>query len=234
MEVFGYVYLVRNMVNGKVYIGKTQTTPQRRFRSHVSDAKTRSGSLVHSAIRKYGEHSFSVVELHRAFTKAELNEMEKRSIWSHESCNRDVGYNIAKGGDGYSRKKKLQPYDNSNLSTKTPLSGDKHPLFGRPKSAEHVNKIQVTQKLRWANVERKPRKKYSQVGSDEYKQSQRVLLIRKHEELGLPTEGKLHWQSVSKKRTPNSIAGIYIRKTTKQREEKQLVESLALALKEIL
>lgn len=99
-RTFGYVYLVRNSVNGKVYIGKTTQAIRTRWVQHCSVSKNRDRSILHNAIRKYGRDAFTVVELGRAFTENELNEMERRCIWSHDSTNRAVGYNLTAGGEG--------------------------------------------------------------------------------------------------------------------------------------
>lgn len=101
MEVYGYVYLVRNKVNGKVYIGQTTDSVRGRWVSHQSAARRagRKPAFI-NAIRKYGAEGFDVVELGRAFDKDELNAMEIRAIWSHDSTNKAYGYNITLGGEG--------------------------------------------------------------------------------------------------------------------------------------
>ena len=35
----GYIYIIKNTVNDKVYIGKTIQTLERRFQKHLSDSK---------------------------------------------------------------------------------------------------------------------------------------------------------------------------------------------------
>jgi group I intron endonuclease len=102
MQVYGYVYLVRNQVNGKVYIGQTILPLITRFRQHLSAARRgRTTSRLYSSIRTHGEHNFVIRELHRAFSPDELNEMEIRAIWSHDSTDRVNGYNGTIGGDGF-------------------------------------------------------------------------------------------------------------------------------------
>lgn len=61
----GHIYLIRNLVNGKGYVGKTQVTVAERFRNHKYDAKRGSICPLHRAMRKYGVECFSVVETAR-------------------------------------------------------------------------------------------------------------------------------------------------------------------------
>lgn len=51
----GYVYLIRNLVNGKCYVGKTELSVEHRWKEHQCYARNNYGNaLVHKAIRKYG------------------------------------------------------------------------------------------------------------------------------------------------------------------------------------
>lgn len=97
--IYGFVYLIRNRVSGKVYIGQTRMGVVRRWITHKSDALLRPKSIFHKAVKKYGPENFDVVELGPAFSLEELNEMEMRAIWTHRSTDREFGYNIAVGGD---------------------------------------------------------------------------------------------------------------------------------------
>jgi group I intron endonuclease len=104
MNAFGIIYLVRNKINGKVYIGQTTKTVNTRWSHHRTLAhKGKSRSIFHRAIRKYGASSFDVVMLHQAFSRDELNEMEIRAIWTHDSADREYGYNMTLGGEGGSQ-----------------------------------------------------------------------------------------------------------------------------------
>ncbi len=99
MKIFGYVYLVLNKLDGKVYIGQTQRSVSFRWGEHLRQLKGKKKSLLHYAIKKYGSENFVIVELHRAFSREELDEMETRAIFSHGSRDPRIGYNIAEGGN---------------------------------------------------------------------------------------------------------------------------------------
>jgi predicted GIY-YIG superfamily endonuclease len=56
MDIRGIVYKLTNKLNGKVYVGQTKNTVERRVRSHVKTKR----SLIGKAIRKYGIESFEI------------------------------------------------------------------------------------------------------------------------------------------------------------------------------
>lgn len=122
MEVFGRIYLVRNRHNGKSYIGQTTEALPKRWSRHLWKAAHGSQFRFHRAIRKHGVESFDVVMLHQAFSRAELNEMERCSILGFQSTDPDYGYNMTPGGDSCG-------------------SGADHPRFGKRHSEETRRKI---------------------------------------------------------------------------------------------
>lgn len=85
------IYKTTNTVNGKIYIGKDV----RNRNSYLG-----SGKYLHNAISKYGRDKFVKEILEYCETKAELCEREKFYIKQFNSRHRDIGYNIAKGGEG--------------------------------------------------------------------------------------------------------------------------------------
>jgi group I intron endonuclease len=105
-EQFGHIYLVRNTSNGKVYIGQTKTTVAKRWNVHVTSAiKEKHGSPhLYAAIRKYGVSAFTVTELCQGRSKLELDGLEKMYISFHQSRDHAKGYNICKGGEGFTGK----------------------------------------------------------------------------------------------------------------------------------
>lgn len=86
------IYQITNTVNGKVYVGKHQTL-------NLDDGYMGSGKLIQSAIRKYGESSFSKEILHIFTAEYEMNLMEQ-NIVTEDFCNRTDTYNLCIGGQG--------------------------------------------------------------------------------------------------------------------------------------
>jgi hypothetical protein len=67
--------------------------------------------------------AFVMVELHRAFSRNELDEMECRAIYTHESTDRRFGFNIGDGGNVIQ------------------LFGSDNPAYGRKISVDHRQKM---------------------------------------------------------------------------------------------
>ncbi len=100
------VYLIRNLINGKVYVGKPQRTAEARWNDHIGLAKRNSPQGIHRAIRKYGVEAFQVEVLFTTKTTdpCELNDMETFFIVL-QSYKNENGYNMTLGGKGASGKR---------------------------------------------------------------------------------------------------------------------------------
>lgn len=92
---FGVVYMIRNLVNGKIYIGQTTRSLERRFTLHARHSRQ---SAISSAIRKYGKESFSIKELCKCRDQDELNRMEELYI-ERQASMWPSGYNLRPGGN---------------------------------------------------------------------------------------------------------------------------------------
>jgi len=91
------IYKVTNRINGKVYIGQTKQSLQKRWSNHC--CKNSHCSILHSAIEKYGAENFTVEQIDVAATKDELD--KKEIFWiSHYNSIAPNGYNISSGGNG--------------------------------------------------------------------------------------------------------------------------------------
>jgi len=95
----GYIYLVRNLINGKGYVGQTVQSVAARFAAHKSSVKLGSKNALHSAIRKHGIDNFSVKEVIRC-DHTLLNKLEKLFIKFYGTfAHTGHGYNMTDGGD---------------------------------------------------------------------------------------------------------------------------------------
>ena len=94
-----YIYKIENLVNGKVYIGKTLSTPEQRWREHVHDSRNSdySNRPLYKAFHKYGIDNFqlSTVEICQ---ESQVNERE--IYWIEYYGSFKNGYNATIGGDG--------------------------------------------------------------------------------------------------------------------------------------
>lgn len=122
------IYRVRNLVNDKVYVGKTKHTAEERWRGHVSSAREKDApgrrvfrQPVHRAIRKYGFQSFVLDVLYTAKTIEELNAMETFFIILHQSHKPENGYNLTLGGEGVNGGPRVSNRRGVKLSKETKL-----------------------------------------------------------------------------------------------------------------
>lgn len=99
----GYIYIITNDINDKVYIGKTYTSIELRWKRHIQDAfrKDRENNQkFYNALREYGKEHFQIKEL-AEFEEGELEQKEIEYIEFYDSYFN--GYNSTLGGEGYSK-----------------------------------------------------------------------------------------------------------------------------------
>lgn len=95
------IYLVTNLINSKVYVGKTERTLQERWNSHCREAYCKNcKSYFHRSIKKHGKDSFLCRCLIKTADKNELNNLEISYIAKYDSMNPKIGYNGTIGGTG--------------------------------------------------------------------------------------------------------------------------------------
>lgn len=97
------VYLITNRVNGKRYVGITSRGYQERFKEHVSDALNGSKTILHNAIRKYGEENFDAMLLEDNIPDDQAGLKEQYYIKLYNTFyTSHIGYNMTEGGGGMS------------------------------------------------------------------------------------------------------------------------------------
>lgn len=102
--MLGNLYIVTNSINTKVYIGKTYTSLEERWKRHIRDAfrtDRENNTKFYNALRKYGPEQFKI-ELIAQFDECILEQKEQEYIAKHNSFNN--GYNSTLGGDGNTLK----------------------------------------------------------------------------------------------------------------------------------
>lgn len=98
------VYKLTNLVNGKIYVGQTTRSLEKRFKEH-SHCKT---SLIGQAIHEFGEENFSREVLATCDSKEETDNLEVFFI-CYFNCRVPNGYNVAEGGS-YNPHLKKSPF----------------------------------------------------------------------------------------------------------------------------
>lgn len=99
------IYLIRNKVNGKVYVGQS-TDIHRRWTEHLRSGQPElynkkserdSTTPIHLAMQKYGVKNFELSTLEEC-PRENLNDRERFWIAHFNSTNKQFGYNIGEGG----------------------------------------------------------------------------------------------------------------------------------------
>ena len=138
-----YIYKITNLVNQKVYIGKTTKTIEHRWNKHIQDS-TRTNienRPLYKAFKKYGIENFIIEELE----ECSIDELNDREVyWIEKLGSFKYGYNATKGGDGkhyadydliynlykqgYTIRKiaEITHYDTDTISTAINLHGITH------------------------------------------------------------------------------------------------------------
>jgi group I intron endonuclease len=112
------IYIIKNKINNKVYIGQTKRTLKVRFNGHKTKSKDDSKSAIHNAMRLYGVENFFIELVCECSTIEESNEKEIQYIKKFNSIS-PHGYNILEGGKSF-------------------------PKFFGPCSDEHKNKLKIS------------------------------------------------------------------------------------------
>lgn len=108
----GNIYIIKNTVNNKVYIGQTRYSIQERFKDHIKNSRYFDNHL-YLAMRKYGIDAFYIEPLEENVEDEKLNEREIFWIEKFDSYNK--GYNMTIGGEGnkkYDYQKILEEWNN--------------------------------------------------------------------------------------------------------------------------
>lgn len=95
------IYIIRNEINNKVYIGKSENLKQR-IKRHITTLfnGTNRNKHLQAAFEKYGSENFDVSLLQILNKDDDINEREKYWINYFNATDKRFGYNKTKGGDG--------------------------------------------------------------------------------------------------------------------------------------
>lgn len=106
------IYKVTHRESGRVYIGTTQDSLDKRRKDHLQKAKTGSGHKFQEAIATYGPQAFEWEQIDTGVSPEEAAEKERNYIVKYQS--NEKGYNSDRGGG---IKKSIYQYDvqNGNL-----------------------------------------------------------------------------------------------------------------------
>lgn len=100
-----YIYKITNIINNKIYIGKTNDV-ERRWKEHLKIAKAgekdKRYSYLHASINKYSKENFIKTILNVFDSENDAFQAEKSFIKQLNAMNRKIGMNLTEGGEGSS------------------------------------------------------------------------------------------------------------------------------------
>jgi len=144
-----YIYIIKNDINNKVYIGKTIWDINKRFKEHCRDSEKRKNEKrpLYNAMNKYGIEHFYIELIEECPTE---EASQKEQFWIKYFNSFKNGYNATLGGDGksYLNKNEIieyyKKYQNISLISKM-LNIDPHSISRILK--ENNIKIKSNQKI---------------------------------------------------------------------------------------
>lgn len=186
LEPFGEIYAIRNLINGKIYVGQTTRGVQCRWRAHIKGlGSDRTYPGLKGALKKYGVENFSVEVIDTAASYEELDSKECAWIGTLDSMVPN-GYNLKEGGkhaphsaESRERNRQAQLGKKHTHEAKAKMSAVGK---GRVKSPEHLAKISAALQGRRPSDAAMARSREVCTGrkmSDAFKENQRLKHLGK-------------------------------------------------------
>jgi group I intron endonuclease len=215
------VYLITNLVNGKLYVGQTVTSLAQRWERHCRESRT----VISKAIKKYGRGSFAVEQIGTARNQDELDAIEGLWIRLLASHVKAIGYNVRLAAKGYRtlpaesmdkfRQKRLghevTPETRLKVSQglKKYFETHEHPNKGKTMSDEQYEKMRALTGPRNARFGKKD--------SPEVREKRRLAVMAS-------TKSRKH----KVKRTRNSRTGVPVSEETRRKRSETMRATMAM------
>ena len=119
------VYMHKNKINNKVYIGVTKQKPEKRFDNGYGYKY--SNKEFWEDINKYGWNSFEHIVLHSNLSREEVSKKEEELVKKYDSTNPIKGYNKIDGGFR-ARRPDIAELMRKRIGVLNPNFGKKAPL----------------------------------------------------------------------------------------------------------
>lgn len=174
MEKTAKIYLIKNLVNNKLYIGRTTQSLEKRLKQHKWDAlsqrknKTLSDLSLHKAMLQYGIENFTI-ELIDNVPAEIMCEKEIEYMYEYNTLHPDTGYNLVitklkfRFDVEERRREKLRILHNT--SEKKKWHSDRQKVkFSTKKSREEYSKLML-------EVEKKLTPEYIEARNDSLKRA---------------------------------------------------------------
>jgi group I intron endonuclease len=145
--VFGFIYMIKNIVNNMIYIGQTTRNLNKRIWEYKSNYNRNESNNDHlyNAFHKYGWDKFEFSIIDTAESIEELNKKEIEYIKKYNSTNKKLGYNLEEGGrnsipsqetlDKMSKAHSGVKQSDEWIRKRIPMAGsDEAKKYGKPKT----------------------------------------------------------------------------------------------------
>lgn len=148
-----FIYLIVNYITGKYYVGQHKGVDLQHYlqqKFYEAEHRLKARSHLYASMRKHGREAFTIhALLSNVQTRSELDAYEKDFIAFLKSTDSEYGYNICRGGEGFtgphteeakkknaaaSRRMWQSPEIRKNFSAK---------MVGHPTSPETIKKIKT-------------------------------------------------------------------------------------------
>ena len=136
-----YIYRITNVLNGKIYIGKTVDTKRRWYNHRYDGSREFPKSIIGKAIKKHGCNNFTFDVIFQCTSEIDINWAECYFIQEYDSqINNNKGYNLSFGGEKTRLGLKASPL------TRQRMREAEHPARFKPgKSASPETQFQPGQ-----------------------------------------------------------------------------------------
>jgi group I intron endonuclease len=153
-----YIYTIKNLVNGKMYVGQTiQANAKMRWYSHCDMVRKGKKSHLYDSMRKHGIEKFLWEIVERANTIEELNELEAKWLAHYRILgevynNREAGGNKLHSTESIEKMKQVHKLRHANNVIGGWKRRDGGPMKGKNHKAESKIKSSLSNKLFYASL----------------------------------------------------------------------------------
>jgi group I intron endonuclease len=146
-----YIYIIQNITNNKIYVGQAKNL-KKRWQGHRDKTNNGDTRPLYNSMRKHGFDKFEMNMIEEFDNLDDCNEAEEFWIQFFQSQNKEIGYNIAFGGNNHAhtsetkaKLSKIRTGIKASEETKKKMSearqGEKNAMFGRKHSDETIVKM---------------------------------------------------------------------------------------------
>ena len=193
-EVLGQIYIIRNNINSKVYIGQTIQGYENRWYGHKHESKNIDRPL-YRAMKKYGIDNFWIELIEENIPYEKLDEREIYYIELYD-CINPKGYNLSPGGKSFRTEEERRAMAERVCGENNPMygmNGELNPFYGHHHTEENKQLLSQKHKEHYNNL--------SQEEKDKIKERLDMAREKMISELGGGFKGHHHTDEAKRKQS---------------------------------